>query len=413
MARDLTRKFIFCLTFTLVTSACSAFFVSVRKAHSFRNRPLRTTNAQHLKNRIRRLPSALFNSHSPDLENEKEPEDDGTAEEDTILDSSMNDAEADSDVLDIVSTLYEDEAGGVTDNIEDSDADVLEIAASLPLRSDNSTLVTDAEIASIPSSEQSEPASEATLANIDMGMELGLRKEVEKRDLLNPYVSGISALSASEMINRFVADSSPRVQQAMKSTVMGLIGNIDNFATNAETKTTTENLANLMFQLQMTGYMFANAEWRLSMTESLSGKMDLLESGEKVDLAEATRDKSKVIGNIKVSLTDGTLIDVEAESYVAELREEVNKLRRELARIKHNHEEAASKDLVTYINSLPRQQMKTLTGEVSQEVLGAMESLVKSMVHQISITTSGEEEENENSIVLKSQETLSNLCIGS
>ena len=50
---------------------------------------------------------------------------------------------------------------------------------------------------------------------------------------------------------------------------MGLLGNAGSFALETATVTTSEKLANLMFQLQMTGYMFKNAEYRLSLSRSL------------------------------------------------------------------------------------------------------------------------------------------------
>ena len=49
-----------------------------------------------------------------------------------------------------------------------------------------------------------------------------------------------------------------------------MLGNAGGFALETATVTTSEKLANLMFQLQMTGYMFKNAEYRISLSQSLS-----------------------------------------------------------------------------------------------------------------------------------------------
>ena len=116
-----------------------------------------------------------------------------------------------------------------------------------------------------------------------------------------------------------------------------------------------------MFQLQMTGYMFRNAEYRLSLSESLKGSGILpgdLANEDVVDVAERVKDKTKVKGQVKVTLKDGTTLEVDADAYVAELRGEVDKLRGQLARIKETREEAAKTDLVAYINSLPRDEMQ-------------------------------------------------------
>ena len=90
-------------------------------------------------------------------------------------------------------------------------------------------------------------------------------------DLLakNPYMDVVSRLSPSELISKFTASANPRVQEAVRSTILGLIGSLPKMAFETTTITTGQRLASLMFQLQMTGYMFKNAEYRLSLSQSL------------------------------------------------------------------------------------------------------------------------------------------------
>ena len=92
----------------------------------------------------------------------------------------------------------------------------------------------------------------------------------------------------------------------MKTTVIGLLGNTEKFAIDAATTTTAENLANLMFQLQMTGYMFKNAEYRLSITESLEG-LPQLEPASDDDDEEVPESGPlpKVEGKIRVQMSEG------------------------------------------------------------------------------------------------------------
>jgi len=219
--------------------------------------------------------------------------------------------------------------------------------------------------------------------------------------------------------------------------------------------TTAENLANLMFQLQMTGYMFRNAEYRLSLSESLKGSGILpgdLANEDVVDVAERVKDKTKVKGQVKVTLKDGTTLEVDADAYVAELRGEVDKLRGQLARIKETREEAAKTNLVAYINSLPREEMQVgsqglrnvavvvvvvvifvggckgyrraklthlathvswqeLTTGITPEVLDAMEGLVKGMLKTVSASDAAAGEEGAAQVTLDSQAAMQKLCM--
>lgn len=72
----------------------------------------------------------------------------------------------------------------------------------------------------------------------------------------NPYLHVVSRLAPSDLIARFTASASPRVQDAVRTTVLGLIGGLPQMAFETKTVATGERLASLMFQLQMTGYMF-------------------------------------------------------------------------------------------------------------------------------------------------------------
>jgi Protein of unknown function (DUF760) len=85
----------------------------------------------------------------------------------------------------------------------------------------------------------------------------------------NPYMAVVSKLTPSELISKFTATAHPRVQNAVRNTILGLIGGLPKLAFDTTTITTGQRLASLMFQLQMTGYMFKNAEYRLSLQQSL------------------------------------------------------------------------------------------------------------------------------------------------
>lgn len=69
----------------------------------------------------------------------------------------------------------------------------------------------------------------------------------------NPYMQVVNSLSPSELIGRFTTTAHPRVQEAVKATILGLIGSLPKMAFDSKVISTGERLASLMFQLQMTG----------------------------------------------------------------------------------------------------------------------------------------------------------------
>jgi Protein of unknown function (DUF760) len=72
----------------------------------------------------------------------------------------------------------------------------------------------------------------------------------------NPYLAVVTRLSPSDIISKFTSTAPPGVQNAVRSTILGLIGGLPKMAFETTTVTTGQKLASLMFQLQMTGYMF-------------------------------------------------------------------------------------------------------------------------------------------------------------
>lgn len=72
----------------------------------------------------------------------------------------------------------------------------------------------------------------------------------------NPYMQVVSKLAPSDLIAKFSSTAHPRVQNAVRNTILGLIGGLPKMAFDTTAVTTGQKLASLMFQLQMTGYMF-------------------------------------------------------------------------------------------------------------------------------------------------------------
>jgi len=124
-----------------------------------------------------------------------------------------------------------------------------------------------------------------------------------------------------------------------------------------------------MFQLQMTGYMFKNAEYRLSLTQSLERSDRMLPGDTNNDDEAAIKEgRGNIKGKIKVryggsntnnsdeedndnkdesdTSIPGMEVEVDAASYLSELRGEVGRLRDELDVAKQAKEEEIRKDLL-------------------------------------------------------------------
>lgn len=67
------------------------------------------------------------------------------------------------------------------------------------------------------------------------------------------YFNLIQKLTPNEMIAKFAKTAPTQVQEAAKSTIMTLFGSFPNYALDAALITTNTKLANLLFQMQITG----------------------------------------------------------------------------------------------------------------------------------------------------------------
>jgi len=271
----------------------------------------------------------------------------------------------------------------------------------------------------------------------------------------NPFMEVVSKISPSDLIAKFTAESDPRVQEAVRTTILGLIGSLPKLAFETTNITTGQRLASLMFQLQMTGYMFKNAEYRLSMSQSL-GMSQTISSNLLLTPGEELSDKDddplisgKIKGKLKIrygkkedskkdktiqtktntitedSITegmdevdssasssspdtteDGMEIEVDAAAYMSELRAEVSKLRDELTETKEVKDEALRKDLLLYIRTLPAQELKSLTNTMSQDVLVCMKGLVQAVLAGI-----GDGKIGPDTVTEQSGEAMAQLCM--
>lgn len=131
---------------------------------------------------------------------------------------------------------------------------------------------------------------------------------VSTPDTTNPYVKMLESLTPGEMVGQFMSTAPPRVQAAVKNTVIGLLGSLRaSAAFDASVATTQRALASLMFQLEMTGYMFRNAEYRLALQKSL---LDATKDAPALPEASDSGTRPALKGSITVTLPDGTDVEV-------------------------------------------------------------------------------------------------------
>ena len=195
----------------------------------------------------------------------------------------------------------------------------------------------------------------------------------------NPFFKTVSSIEPPKLIQDFAESAPKEVQFAVKATVASLIGNLPEAVGESAIQTTGKNLAALMFNMQMTGYMFRNAEYRQGLLKSLT-------TGDEGDDGAASIKLPPVKGEITVTIAEGMEAKVDAQAYMAELRSEVEGLRSQLVAAK---EAAKGKDeesaLISYIQGLAPEDQQELTNTVSSEVLEAMSQLVAKILIDLNI----------------------------
>ena len=91
----------------------------------------------------------------------------------------------------------------------------------------------------------------------------------KSQDPSNALFRLMSSQSPNQAIGSFVNTANPQVVQAMSGAVSSLLGGLSNPQMGHEVivKASGDKIANLCLQLQMTGYMFRNAEYVMALKE--------------------------------------------------------------------------------------------------------------------------------------------------
>lgn len=205
----------------------------------------------------------------------------------------------------------------------------------------------------------SSPASEESKASNDAA-----RKS--RKDILLEYVKNVQP----EFMELFVKRASPQVVEAMRQTVTNMIGSLPPQFFAVTVTTVAENLAQLMYSVMMTGYMFRNAQFRLELQQSLvQAALPEPEKEDAPDYAPGTQKKvsGEVIRWNNVSGPE----KIDAVKYIELLEAEIEELNRQVAK-----KSGGQNELMEYIKSLEPQNLKELASSAGEDVVLAMNTFI-------------------------------------
>lgn len=223
------------------------------------------------------------------------------------------------------------------------------------------------------------------------------------------YFNLIDKLTPNDMIQKFSQSASKQVQEAVKSTIMSLFGSMPNYILDAALVTTNTKLANLLFQMQMTGYMFKNAEYRMSLTRSLKG-LPRLPSQAAIQQGNISfypsQENNIITGSVEVQTSQGDIMTLDVNELTTALSQEVQALRAELSLIRSDREVELRSNLLTYVQALPERDLEKLTSDMTPDVLETIKMLVDALMERLGVDNSGPDV-----IIEQSVQGLAQLCM--
>ncbi|RWR78490.1 hypothetical protein CKAN_00702500 [Cinnamomum micranthum f. kanehirae] len=193
-----------------------------------------------------------------------------------------------------------------------------------------------------------------------------------RREILLEYVKNVQP----EFMELFVKRAPQQVVDAMRQTVTNMIGTLPPQFFAVTVTTVAENLAQLMYSVMMTGYMFKNAQYRLELQQSLEqvALPDVQDTEDIPDYAPGTQ--KKVTGEIIRWNNVSGLEKMDAVKYIELLEAEIEELNRQVARKSAN----GQNELLEYLKSLEPQNLKELTSSAGEDAVLAMNTFIKRLL---------------------------------
>lgn len=193
-----------------------------------------------------------------------------------------------------------------------------------------------------------------------------------RREILQEYVKNVQP----EFMELFVKKAPTQVVDAMRQTVTNMIGTLPPQFFAVTVTTVAENLAQLMYSVLMTGYMFRNAQFRLELQKSLD-QVALPDAQEKKDAPEyAPGTQKKVTGEV-IRWNDVSGPErIDAVKYIELLEAEIEELNRQVGRKNAN----GSNEILDYLKTLEPQNLKELTSSAGEDAVLAMNTFIKRLL---------------------------------
>ncbi|KAM5565281.1 hypothetical protein ABKV19_019352 [Rosa sericea] len=194
-----------------------------------------------------------------------------------------------------------------------------------------------------------------------------------RRDILLEYVKNVQP----EFMELFVKRAPQQVVDAMRQTVTNMIGTLPPQFFTVTVSTVAENLAQLMYSIMMTGYMFQNAQYRLELQQSLE-PVALPKGQEKKDAPDYApgTQKTNVSGEVIRWNNVSGPEKIDAKKYIELLEAEIEELNNEVGRKSAN----GQNELLEYLKSLEPQNLKELTSTAGDDVVVAMDTFIKRLL---------------------------------
>ncbi|KAA8537423.1 hypothetical protein F0562_026890 [Nyssa sinensis] len=193
-----------------------------------------------------------------------------------------------------------------------------------------------------------------------------------RREILLEYVKNVKP----EFMELFVKRAPQQVVDAMRQTVTNMIGTLPPQFFAVTVTTVAENLAQLMYSVLMTGYMFRNAEHRLELQQSLE-QVALPEGQDVKDMPDyAPGTQKKVSGEVIRWNNVSGPEKIDAVKYIELLEAEIEELNHQVGRKSAN----GQNELLEYLKSLEPQNLKELTSSAGEDVVLAMNTFIKRLL---------------------------------
>ncbi|KAK4745770.1 hypothetical protein SAY87_012082 [Trapa incisa] len=193
-----------------------------------------------------------------------------------------------------------------------------------------------------------------------------------RKDILLEYVKNVQP----EFMELFVKRAPQQVVDAMRQTVTNMIGTLPPQFFSVTVTTVAENLAQLMYSVLMTGYMFRNAQYRVELQESLS-QVALPDKQEKKDAPDyAPGTQKNVTGEVIRWNNVSGAEKIDAVKYIELLEAEIEELNQQICRTTA----IGQNELLEYLKSLEPQNLKELTSSAGEDAILAMNTFIKRLL---------------------------------